>query len=276
MAEEDYCYHLTTKGSALRIKENGMSSAYERTKTYEANPNGAFITNRNAKYAGGLENRLKRNLMYACAANKTLSKTKLKEIKTFLAQVAQWDENGINLYYVPAFRENDREKLDDMESQTLDVLCKKKLGDDYKAVESDGKLVPYFRNSDLATTATLLLNSPQHVLTRLARQHTDAYYRIEEIQTCSHIYFSKPGQAVSNYASYKKDIGESGDKLVILRVLIKDLIQPMQDPSDANAIRTRFAVDPKFIMVVEDHENFPDKEWRTDEKNWKALSSLSE
>jgi hypothetical protein len=56
-----------------------------------------------------------------------------------------------------------------------------------------------------------------HFLRRLAVQYTQLYYRVEELQTSTHVYFSEPKDAVQNYTTYKKHLGLD-NPLVVLRV----------------------------------------------------------
>ncbi len=225
-----------------------------------------------------LQQRLQRNLAFACASNKTFDPKVVSKIKAYLDSIEAITDTTTTLGFEAGSVDGERMRLDAEEAACLNALFKKLHGDAaFKEIKEDRELLmPANLKGQLKTLADKLLkDKPQHVLVRLALEHATAYYRIEEIQTCSYVYFSKPEQAVSNYSSYKKDIEKGGGALVVLRVEIAKLTSPSQDPSDSTAIRTAFKVDSSLVMVMENHSSFANKEWRNDEKNWKPIAELS-
>ncbi|NRR31425.1 hypothetical protein HSX11_14705 [Oxalobacteraceae bacterium] len=270
--EEQWAYHVTTAALAELIKIGGMSTQYQRTGKKEANPSGAFAKDRDAGMPGKVLEYFKVHLAYLIALR----------VPTNDIYLMTGDD-----IVVPAIIEpgGDKPGVDpgndyawvDNEAMAIFLRIKAKFNavkDAKLPKKTDAIYKEYYRAPSLASMAAHIIQEhPAHVLTRLAKAHAAGYYRVEELQTSTHVYFSWAKHAVSCYADYRKKLESGGGgAIVVLRAALKSL-KWEQDMAEYRAIKVEELVTPDKLQIMADHTKFRDTEYRCDAGNWQALRS---
>lgn len=259
-----YGYHLTTRNAALKIKTQGLQSSETRLGMAVANPAGAFAKNREAMEPKLRADRLKRDLaalMFAGAAAEQLLQVQIDEIP-----ITDYRPLGVDA-------SADLLALDEAAAAALERFKAHVPAIANKPLVAKGALfVKVWRGADVAKAVPLFQARLTHFLTRLAVQFTQLHYRVEELQTATHVYFSKPEDAVALYPSYKKHLGNE-TPLVVLRVEL-DKVAWEVDLGQGGAIKVKNGVAPELLEVMEHHARFAEEAWRSSAANWKALSAF--
>lgn len=258
-----YGYHLTTRNAALKIKEQGLLSMEKRLGVKVANPHGSFAKNQADQEPTYRANRLKKDiaaLMTLGAKPAELLALKLDEIP-----IRDFDPLGLDpeaeLVELDAVADKARKRFQDR----LPAIKNKKL--------VTSAFVKVWKSPEAAQQVPIFQAQMTHFLTRLSVQYAYFHYRIEELQTSTHVYFSEPHEAVKLYPSYKKHLG-ADNPLVILRVdLAKVAWKP--DHAQGGAVKVKDGVPVNLLEVMENHEKFVDEAYRMAPENWKPLSTLS-
>lgn len=250
---------------AQKIKEKGLVSMKVRIGMAVASPYGAFVKDRTKNEPKERFNRLKVDIAYLRFLG-----AKPEEI---LAGVLN-DQPLVG--YAPGGIDPSADRL------ALDAAAEAALLR-FKAALPSIRLAPvkeragdFFKLMRAKETAQLVeklqaVNS--HFLTRLSVQFVHYYYRIEELQTSTHVYFSKPQDAVSMYQKYKAHLG-ANNPLVVLRVKL-ETVAWQEDLADGGAIKVKDGVPPALLQIMENHDNFANAEFRTAPKNWKPLTEFA-
>jgi len=256
-----YGYHLTTRNAALKIKSQGLQSSEVRLGMAVANPAGAFARNREAMEPRLRADRLKRDLavlIFAGATAEQLLSVHLDAVPITGYQPLGADPNA------------DLLALDEAAAAALERFKAHVSAIAHKPLVATGALfIKVWRGKDVAQAVPLFQARMTHFLTRLAVQFTQLHYRVEELQTATHVYFSKPEDAVALYPTYKKHLG-GATPLVVLRVDL-DKVAWEVDQGQGGAIKIKNGVDAALLDVMEQHERFAEEAWRSSPKNWKPL-----
>lgn len=264
-SEEKWAYHLTPRMYAQKIKEKGLVSMKVRIGMAVASPYGAFVKDRTKNEPKERFNRLKVDIAYLRFLG-----AKPEEI---LAGVLN-DQPLVG--YAPGGIDPSADRL------ALDAAAEAALLR-FKAALPSIRLAPvkeragdFFKLMRAKETAQLvekLQAVKSHFLTRLSVQFVHYYYRIEELQTSTHVYFSKPQDAVSMYQKYKAHLG-ANNPLVVLRVKL-ETVAWQEDLADGGAIKVKDGVPPALLQIMENHDNFANADFRTAPKNWKPLTEFA-
>lgn len=254
-----WVYHLTRKEIALIIQRGGMTTALSRIGMPIPHPRGAFVQDRRKREGGECHEKLKMYLATYLAYGCTLD------------DVEQGDKQYVPFNLViQGSNDVDIPKLDQIEEKYLErfkeALPKLQKYDANKFFQSGKNFLVESRAS------TMLIRNRNHYLTRLAVQYVSYRFKIEETITASHIYFLKPQDAKSGYRDYRSHLGDA--TIVVLRVKKANLTNLVQDDSEGRAMMTDRPVLPAVIEVMVNHDNFPDEDYRIDDRNWQPLANL--
>ncbi len=258
-------YHLTSRNAALKIKIEGLRSNEMRLGVTVANPNGAFALNRAKREPGMQLDRLKRDV--ACLVFLDATKEELLAADCADQPITDYQARGID----PSA------DLLDLDRAATAALIRFK------------DRIPKLRNKSLVTTGSLFSKCwrgpmtakaaeavqarQTHYLRRLAVQFTAFHYRVEELQTSTHVYFSQPQDAVALYGNYKKHLG-ADNPLVILRVDLDEVAWTI-DEAQGGAIKVKNGVPASKLRIMEHHDRFVEESWRGAEGNWAPLTAFA-
>ncbi|KQX01194.1 hypothetical protein ASC94_00650 [Massilia sp. Root418] len=250
---------------AQKIKEKGLVSMKVRVGLAVASPYGAFVKDRTKNEPRERFSRLKVDVAYLLFLG-----AKPEEILSGALN----DQPLVG--YAPGGIDPSADRL------ALDAAAEKALLRFKEALpsirlapakERAGTFFGLTRAKETLQLVEKLQGVKSHYLTRLSVQFVHYYYRIEELQTSTHVYFSKPQDAVSMYQKYKAHLGAS-NPLVVLRVKL-DTVAWLEDLADGGAIKIKDGVAPALLEIMESHDNFANADFRTAPKNWKPLADFA-
>ncbi len=259
-----YAYHLTTRNAALKIKTEGLQSSEVRLGRAVANPAGAFAKNREAMEPKKRTERLKRDLAVLLFAGATVEQ--LLSVKIDETPITEYRPLGID-------SSTDLLALDEAADAALENFKARVPTIANKPLVATGAMfLKVWRGAEVAKAVPMFQARMTHFLTRLSVQFAQLHYRVEELQTATHVYFSKPEDAVALYPTYKKHLG-GNVPLVVLRVDLDNVAWEV-DASQGGAIKVKNGVDAALLEVMEQHERFAEEAWRNSPQNWKPLSAF--
>lgn len=259
-----YGYHVTTRNAALNIKEKGLLSNEQRIGQAVANPTGSFARNRALREPEMRAQHLKKYLammVHAGARINDILDTHMDEIP-----ITSYNPGGID----PS---EDRLKLEAASAEALNRFKERVKGLQGKKLTASGSgYVKIWKSSDIADAVLLFQKKLTHFLSRLAVQSVQFHYRIEELQTSTHVYFSEPKAAVQNYDNYANHMGRH-NTLVVLRVDLEKVAWKT-DMAQGGAIQVKDGVGPELLEIMEKHGQFKQEAYRMAPENWKPLKDF--
>ncbi|MEM7188674.1 MAG: hypothetical protein AAF439_03605, partial [Pseudomonadota bacterium] len=260
-------YHLTSQNVATLIRDKGMLSMKARTGTEVAAPYGAFARNRDEKSPTMVKTKMVKNYLKLTFLG--ASKDDIKDCVKPDQPITGFTPKGLD----PS---DDLLELDRFDALALDAFKRaipgisgKKLPDD-----KDRLFIKHWSSNrrKKATTQAVdaIMALKAHYLTRLAVQAVHFHYRIEELQTSTHVYFALDYAAVQNYDSYSKHLGRD-NPLVVLRVNLGE-VDHMPDTSQGDAVKIKGGVETKDLQIMREGIQFKVDVQREAAESWMPLA----
>jgi|GEM_PF-4573199 len=260
-----WLYHITATKLLPTLKTNGLKSAYTRTGSLEASPDGSFVKDREANMPGKIDKKVHEFVAKLLVAgyNREAIKNTLGQYQPFVIALTSSIDDNIKV------SDQEKEKLE----QYVALLTKAESDPVIKNMNQAKQKInvsSVAKNLEVQAVSTGIALQSTHYLSQLARQYVEYTYKVEEYITAKHIYFFMEKYADVCFRDYTKHLRNPSS---VLRIKETDVPGVVQDMSEFRGKMTPENVPPGVIQVLNGGVDFLSSPQRSQDANWKSLSS---